>query len=163
MIIKRFTHRINRIMASASGVALGFIMIFILVDIISRTISKAIFGAAELAIFAMIIAVYLGLPYCEEKNSHVRVEILSSIVSPKYKKLLDFVSYLFVFGMWGIVVYSVGEYALWAYKSNEAIAAGNVPMIVYPVIFVMFVCCIFYWIEIGLKLLEKIKILFQKN
>lgn len=162
MIIKPFMQRINRIMADLSGVTLGFIMIFILVDIIGRTISKTVFGAAELAVFTMIITVFLGLSYCEEKNGHVRVELLLSISPPKYKKLLDFISYLFVFGMWGIVAYSVGRYALVTYKSSEAIAAGNVPMIIYPVIFVMFICCIFYWIEIGLKLLEKIKILFQK-
>jgi len=137
--------RINRIMADLSGVALGFIMIFILIDIIGRTISKAVLGASELAIFTMIITVYLGLPYCEEKSGNVRVEVFLSSVPPNCRNVLNFVSYLFVFGIWGIAAYSVGKYAFIAYKNNEAIA-GLVPIVIYPVIFVIFVCSVFNWI-----------------
>ena len=162
MIIKRLMKKINRVMADLSGISLGFIMIFILVDIISRTINRAVFGASELAIFTMIITVYLGLSYCEERNGHIRVEFFLSKISPKYKNILNVVSYAFLFGIWGIVGYSVWKYALSAYKNNEAIA-GLVPIVIYPLIFGMFICCLFYWIQIGLNLFEKIKILFQKD
>jgi TRAP-type C4-dicarboxylate transport system permease small subunit len=162
MIIKRFMQRINRIMAGLSGVALGFIMIFILIDIIGRTISKAVLGASELAIFAMIITVYLGLSFCEEKNGHVRVEVFLSYVSPGIRKILNVLSYCFVFAMWGIAAFSIGKYAISAYRNNEAVA-GLVPIVIYPVIFVMFICCTFFWIQIGLNLLDKIKILLHKN
>jgi len=162
-MFKRFMQRINRIMADLSIVSLGFIMIFTLIDIIGRTISRTVFGASEFAIFSMIITAYLGLAYCEEKNSHVRMELLLSASPPKFKKLLDFVSYLFVFGMWGVATYAVGKYALTAYKSNEAISAGKIPIIIYPVIFVMFVSSTFYWIQIGLNLFDRMKVLFQKN
>ena len=162
MIIKRFMKKVNRTMAGLSGITLGFIMVFILIDIIGRTLSKSVLGASELAIFTMIITVYLGFSYCEEKKGHVRVEVFLSRIPSTYRKVLDFVSYLFVFGLWGMAVYSVGKYTLVAYKNNEAIA-GLVPIVIYPVIFIMFVCCIFYWLQIGLNLFEKIKILFQKN
>jgi TRAP-type C4-dicarboxylate transport system permease small subunit len=162
MMIKRFMQRMNRIMAGLSGVTLGFIMIFILIDIISRTISKAVLGASELAIFAMIITVYLGLSFCEEKNGHVRVEVFLSHVPLRIRKILNVLSYCFVFAMWGIAAYSVGKYALSAYKNNEAVA-GLVPIVIYPVISVMFICCIFYWIQIGLNLLDKIRMLFNND
>ena len=137
-------------------------MIFILIDIIGRTISKSVFGAAEMAIFTMIITVFLGLPYCEEKKAHVRVEVFLSYVSPKYRKILNFISYLLVFVIWAIVIFAVGKYALSTYRNNEAIA-GLVPIPIYPVIFIMFICSVFFWIQIGLNLLEKIKILFQND
>jgi len=160
--MKRFIHKINRIMAELSGVSLGFIMIFILIDIIGRTISKPVFGAAEMAIFTMIITVFLGLSYCEEKEGHVRVEVFLSYISPKYKKLLNFVSYLLVFTIWALVVFSVGKYAIFTYRNNEAVA-GPVPIVIYPVIFVMLISCIFYWIQIGLNLQEKLKELSKKD
>jgi TRAP-type C4-dicarboxylate transport system permease small subunit len=162
MIIKRFMQKINRIMAGLSGVALGFIMIFILIDIIGRTMSKAVLGASELAIFTMIITVYLGFSYCEEKNGHVRVEVFLSRVSLRVRKTLNVLSYCFVFAIWGFTAYSVGKYALVAYRNNEAIA-GLVPIVIYPIIFIMFLCCILYWIQIGLNLFDKIKILLQKS
>jgi len=160
--MKRFIHKVNQIMTQLSGISLGFIMIFTLVDIIGRTISKSVFGASELAIFTMIIAVYLGLSYCEERKGHVRVEIVLSHVSPKYKKILNFVSYFLGFVMLGIVAYSVGIYAFSAYKNNEAIA-GPRPLIIYPVIFVMLISCIFYWLQVGVNLVEKFKELFEKG
>jgi len=159
--MKHFIHKVNQIMAQLSGISLGFIMIFVLVDIISRTISRSIFGVSELAIFTMIISAYLGLSYCEEKNRHVRVEIILSHISPKYKKILDFISYFLVFIMVGVIAYSVGKYAITAYKNNEAIA-GPRPLVVYPVIIVMLIGCIFYWLQVGINLVEKFNELFKK-
>ena len=159
--MKNFIHKVNQIMAQLSGVSLGFIMIFILIDIISRTISRSIFGVSELAIFTMIISVYLGLSYCEEKNGNVRVEIILSHVSPKYRKILDFISYILIFIMVGVIAYSVGKYAITAYKTNEAIA-GPKPLVIYPVIIVMLISCIFYWLQVGINLVEKFNELFKK-
>jgi len=160
--MKHFIHVVNRIMTQLSGVSLGFIMIFILIDIIGRTISKPVFGASELAIFTMIITVYLGLSYCEEKSGHVRVEVLLSHVSPGCKKILNVISYSLVFIMLGVIVFSVGKYAISAYKNNEAIA-GPRPLIIYPVIFLMVISCTIYWLQVGLNLIEKFKELFKRN
>ncbi|MDD5015593.1 MAG: TRAP transporter small permease subunit [Atribacterota bacterium] len=160
--MNRFIHKINRIMADLSGISLGLIMIFVLADVVSRTISKPLYGVAEMAIFAMVICAYLGLPYCEEVKGHLRVEVLLDRVSPKYKKILNFVSYFLVFAIFGIVVYSVGKYALSAYNNKESIP-GLRPLDIYPIIFVIFISCLFYWIQIGLNLLEKIKELFVKG
>jgi len=160
--MNRFIHKINRIMADLSGISLVLIMIFTLTDVVSRTISKPLYGVAEMAIFAMVISAYLGLPYCEEVKHHIRIGVLLDRVSPKYKEILNFVSYFLVFAMFGIVVYSVGKYALSAYNSKEAIP-GLRPFDIYPVVFVIFVSCLFYWIQIGLNFLEKIKELFVKG
>ena len=116
--MKPFIHKINRIMADLSGASLIFVTIFILIDIVGRIISKPVFGASEMAIFIMIIAVYLGLSYCEEKKGHLRVNILFSYVSPKCKKILNLLSYFIEFITLGIVVYSVGKYGLSAYKNK---------------------------------------------
>jgi len=162
--MKRFIHKVNQIMAYLSGISLSFVMIFMLVGIISRMISRTVFGASEFAIFAMIIAAYLGLSYCEEKKGHIRVEVFLSHISPKYEKTLNFVDYLLIFVMLGIVVYSVAIFALTTYKTKDAVAgSGMQPLVIYPVVFVMLISCIFYWIQVGLNLVEKFNDLFKKN
>ncbi|MBA7565837.1 hypothetical protein ES708_07522 [subsurface metagenome] len=161
--MKRFIHEVNQIMTQLSGISLCFIIVFILVDIIGRTFSRTVFGASEFAIFAMIIAVYLGFSYCEEKKSHIRIEVFLSYLPPKYKKILNLVDYFLVFVMLGIVVYSVGIFALSSYKNKCAVAAGTKPLVIYPVIFVMLISCIFYWIQVGLNFVEKFNDLFKKD
>jgi len=154
--METFIHKINRIMAELSGASLIFLTIFILIDIVGRIISKPVFGASEMAIFIMIIAVYLSLSYCEEKKGHLRVKILFSHVSPKCKKMLNLLTYFIEFITLGIILYSVGKYGLSTYKNKEAIQ-GLVPLVIYPVILVIFISCIFYWIQVGLNFLEKFK------
>ena len=161
--MKRFIHKVNEIMTQLSGISLFFIMIFTLVDIVGRTFSRTVFGASEFAIFAMIIAVYLGFSYCEEKKSHIRIEVFLSYLPPKYKKILNLVDYFLIFVMLGIVVYWVGIFLLSSYKNSVAVASGSKPLVIYPVIFVMLISCIFYWLQIGLNLVEKFNDLFKKD
>lgn len=158
----KFFHKINKVMAELSGISLGLIMFLILIDIIGRTFSKAIFGPAEMAVFCMITTVYLGLPYCEQKEGHIRVEILLTFLPAIYKKILNVISYLLVFGIWLIIVPSIGTYALSAYKNKEAVA-GPTPLVIYPVLIVMLISSFFYWIQIGINLITKIKELLNKN
>lgn len=155
-MIKHFIHKVNRIMTELSGLSLGFIVVFILIDIITRTLSRPVRGASEMAIFAMVIAVYLGFPYCEEKKGHVRVEALLCRLPDKYRKILNLLSYFLVFLMLGIVVFALGKYALLTYNTGEAIP-GPRPLRIFPVIFVMFTSCVFYWIQVLLNLLEKFR------
>jgi TRAP-type C4-dicarboxylate transport system permease small subunit len=160
--MKHFIHKVNQIMAGLSGLSLGFIMVFLLIDVISRTISRPILGASEMAVFAMIIAVYLGVPYCEEKKGHVRVEALLCRLPYKYRRILNLLSYFLVFLMLGIVVFAVGKYALSTYNTSEAIP-GPRPIRIFPVIFVMFVSCVFYWIQVLLNLLEAFREFNKKS
>jgi len=152
-MIKRFIHKINQIMAELSGVSLVFIMVFILTDVISRTISKPIFGASEMAIFAMIVSVYLGMPYCEENKFHVRVEALLYRLPYKYKIILNLLSYFLILLMLGIIIFTVGKYALSTYNTGEAIP-GPRPISIFPIIFVIFVSCVFLCLQALLNFME---------
>ena len=154
--MKHFIHKINQIMAELSGLSLVFVMVFVLTDIISRNISRSIRGVSEMAVLAMIIAVYLGISYCEEKKGHVRVEAVLHRLPYKYRKILNLLSYFLVFLMLGIVVFAVGKYALSTYNTGEAIQSPR-PIRIFPVIFVMFASCVLYWIQILLNLLEAFK------
>lgn len=160
--MKNFIHKLNHIMAELSGVSLGFIMVFILTDIISRIIYRPIMGVAEMAIFSMLITVYLGQPYCEEKKGHVRVGALLHWLPHKYTRILNMLSYFLIFFMSGILVIVVWRYLLYTYKTKEAMS-GVKPMVIFPVVFVMFVSCIFYCIQVFLNFLETFREFNKKS
>jgi len=160
--MRNFIHNINRIMAELSGVSLGFIMGFILIDVISRIMYRPLMGVVEMAVFCMLISVYLGLSYCEEKKAHVRVEALLSHLPHKYVRTLNLVSYFLTFLMSGILVYVMWKYALYTYKTKEAMS-GVDPMVIYPVVFVMFVSCVFFCIQVFFNFLETFREFNKKS
>ena len=152
-MMRYFVNKASKVMAELSGWSLGAIMIFILVDIISRYIGKPVAGAGEMAIFAMIVAVFLGLSYCEERQNHVRVELLYHYLPSKYVNILNLLSYFLVFLMAGVVTYAIGIYLLSVYYTKEAIQ-GPKPILIFPVIFLMFIGYLIYWMQILLNLIE---------
>jgi len=160
--MKNFIHKVNNIMSYLSGLSLGFIMVFILIDIIGRNISIPILGASEMATFCMIIAVYLGVPCCEEEKMHVRVEALLVRLPCKYRRILNLLSYALVFLMSGIVAYAIGKFALLTYSTKEAIA-GPVPLLIFPVLFVMFISYVFYWIQTLINFIDSFKEFNEKS
>ncbi|MFP4482460.1 MAG: TRAP transporter small permease [Thermovirgaceae bacterium] len=151
--MERVTHWINHVMTQASGICLGFIMVFIVIDIVGRLISKPVTGASELAIFSMLLTVYLGISYCEETKGHVSVDALSMRLPPKARSLLSITVYLLSLFILAVLLYGVGEYALKTYNSGQAIP-GPRPIKIYPVIFVMFLGFVAFFLQsvVNLKL-----------
>lgn len=152
-MLESIARRINHFMAGFGGVSLGFIMVFLLVDIVSRTISKPIAGAGEMAVFAMIVAVYSGVPYCEETQNHVNVEAFTVALPEKWKLRLGILTQLLSLLTLGILVYAVGEYALSTFQTNEAIP-GPRPMPIYPVTFVIFASMAAYFLQAFVNLMQ---------
>ena len=93
-------------MTQINGLSLGFIIVFIIVDIVGRLISKPVSGASELAIFSMVITVYLGVSYCEETGSHVSVEAIAMRLSQRKRSILSIFIYVLSLGILGVIVYS---------------------------------------------------------
>jgi len=153
--MKEFFRKINNILAQISGLSLAFIMVFLLIDIVSRTISKPVLGASEMAIFSMLVAVYLGIPYCEQLKDNVRVEALLVVIPGKYRKILEVLSKFIVFVTAGIILYSLGTFAIQTYKSKTAIA-GPVPFRIFPVLFVMSISILFFSIQTFINFIEEI-------
>ena len=154
--MKNLIRKISNLMAEASVFSLGFIMIFVIADIISRYFHRPLYGVTEMAVFAMVITVYLGVPYCEEQEGHVKVEAFLKFLPKKYVKILNLLSYSFVFFVTGILTYSVGLHALSTYIKKTSFT-GVVPYPLYPVVFITFLCCIIYWMQVFINLCKNIR------
>jgi len=151
--MKRLFQKINFIFAQLSGFSLVFIIVFVLIDIVGRIMDKPVLGSSELAIFSMLIAVYLGMPYCEEQKEHVRVEVLLNIIPKNYRRRLEVLDSFIIFVSIGIVLYSLGKFTIHSFKAKTAIP-GPANFRIFPVIFVMFVSILFFWIQTFINFLE---------
>jgi len=155
--MKNFLTKVNRLMATLGGMLMSIVVVLFLTNIISREINKPIQGLLQLAVFATIIVVYMGLAYCEDKDEHIKIEVIVSRLSLNAQKILKNVIAKVV----EIVILSICIYAaaLDAYSAfiTKASITGTVPMILWPVKSMIFFGLFLFWFQILLNLIRFIK------
>ncbi len=137
-----------------SGWLLIAIVLLLMIDFFGRGLSRPVHGASELAVFAMVAVVYLGIAHTEKKRGHVRVAAVTSRLPARVRLLIDQAVYLLALLTGALVVWAVAVNAVSSFSSDEAVA-GTVPLPVWPVKFVILAGCIIYWSQIQLNAIEK--------
>jgi len=131
-------------------------MLLLILDFVSRAIVHPLQGVSELAVFVLVASVYFGIPHCEETNTHVKVELLTSILPAKLKKIVNLFTYFIAVITSAYVTYAVWINLLKSYHSREAVA-GTVPFQTYPVKIIMFLGCLFYCIQLAINMFKEAK------
>jgi TRAP-type C4-dicarboxylate transport system permease small subunit len=145
--MSKFLNALNHRLAELCGWLLCAVMLFIFFDFVSRGLGKPLFGVAEMAMFAMVATVYLGLAHCEEVRGHVRVEAVLIRLPHRVQVVLNLIIYVISVIVIGIVTYAVWMNTLAAFADKEAIA-GAVPLVTYPVKFIMSFALTVYFAQI---------------
>jgi len=148
--LSNILHKLNNVLAELSGWLVSAIMIFLIFDIVSRLFSKPVQGVSEMAVFALVATVYLGLSHCEESRSHIRVEFFLEKLSPRTRKLSDLSDHIIAVLFMAIASYASFENAMFSFHTGEAIS-GTTPLPIYPVKFIIFLGCLFYLFQLLLN------------
>ena len=175
--------RINRAFAMLCGWLMLLLMILLVMDFVGRGIPNAVNALgvflnspalselstaswmqpmtflADLSVFFMIIAVYLGLALCEENKQHVHIEIVTSRLTGRTQRVVKVVAYLLQSIIICIMVYAFYKNIIRSYNINEAVS-GMVPLIVWPVKACAFVGLVLYWIQVLVSSYEAFRDLF---
>ena len=154
--MKSILSRINHFVATLGGLLMSIVVVLFLANIISREINRPIQGLLQLAVFATIIVVYMGLAYCEEKDEHIKIEIVASRVSPLIKGNMKIIVKIIEISILSICVYAVSLDAYSAYITKASIT-GTVPMILWPVKLMILAGLFLFWFQILLNLIRFIK------
>lgn len=150
---------IIRLIAEIGGYLLSVVMLILVVDIVTREFFQPLQGLAALSVLVAVTVVYMGIPHTEEVKMHVRVGVLTSLLSQKWKTIFNMFAYIIGLITFAIVSYAVARNAISSLNMNESIA-GTTPFPIYPVKFIILFCCIVYWIQILINLtseLQKLK------
>jgi len=156
MAPKKVIETINNFLAEISGWLLIIIMFLLITDFISRAFSKPIQGLSSLSVFALVAAVYFGIPHCEEIKGHVKVEILVSKLPIKFRRFLTLLSYWIAIGIIFICIWSIGSNAIDSFISKEKVA-GTLPLIIYPAKFTVVIGFVFYFFQLFINMIEEYK------
>ncbi len=154
-MIKKIIVRINQFLGEISGWLLCAIMLLLTIDFVSRGLSMPVHGVGEIAVFVMVAVVYFGLGHTEATGGHVRVTAVTSRLPAKVEKLLNVIIYIIALCTIATCTWALGLNALKAFNSEEAVA-GTVPLLVWPIKFLMLIGCFFYLCQVVLNLIEEI-------
>ena len=92
--------------ASLSGILLVYVMLSVTLDVILRYFfNRPQFWVGELAEYSLLYITFAGTAWVLKRDSHVKIDILNTILSPRHLCILNFIS-----GIIGIFVCSVLTY-----------------------------------------------------
>ncbi len=90
--------RVNRWLFILGILAAGFMVIPTVLDVLSRFIlGRSLVGAMEIVEFSMVILVFGGLGYMQDRRAHIRVDLLADKFPDKVRKSLELFEVLAAF------------------------------------------------------------------
>lgn len=154
--MKRLIQQINKILAELCGWFLIVMALLFIADFVSRGLYRPIKGLWELAVFVLIIIIYLGIPYCEEVKGHVKLAAITRFFPQKIRQMVLTIIYLLTFLFLIFVVFYSARTFIHAYQSKEAIA-GSVYLLIWPVKLSIFIGLLFYCFQVFLNGIDDFK------
>jgi TRAP-type C4-dicarboxylate transport system permease small subunit len=132
-------------------------MVLTIADVLLRkTLSRSILGTVEVTEFMMVILVFFGLAHTEVLNGHVKVDLVMRRFSERVQGLVDAMTQLICFALFGVATWSTLVYSLTMRASKEVTQDLWIPK--YPFIYVVAVG----WALLGLVLFIKFLMALEK-
>lgn len=156
--MKKMIQITNKYFAELCGWLLMIMMGLLVIDFVSRKIYYPIQGVAEISVFVLVAAVYLGIPHCEQMKEHVKIDALMKRLPIRLRKIIDSAVYLSTSLFLIILVFSVGQNFVQSYQSREVVA-GTTPLVIWPVKLTIFVGVFFYCMQVMISTIDE----FKKN
>ena len=84
----RATDRISDACAVVASLMLALAVLTITWMVLYRAMGNSTYWETELAIYLIISAVMIGSPYCLKTHGHIGVDLISELLSTKWRKVL---------------------------------------------------------------------------
>ena len=111
---------ITRWFAVAGVVCIGAMMMLTVVDVAGRAIlSQPVKAGLALISTFMVGVVFFGLAYCYMVGGHIKVELLTSHLSPRMRGIFEFVMLLAVMVLMTLFTYTTTIRAIYAWEIKE--------------------------------------------
>ena len=145
-------------MNGIAAVALGFMILLTVADVILRYFKKPIVGTYEMVGLSGAVIIGFSLPFTSLMKGHVNVDFLTMKLSAKGRKIFSFVTkclgiVLFLIIGWNLILQGMDFH-----KVGEVTPTRHLP--IYPVLYGIGICC---FLESLALLCDVVKILGGKD
>lgn len=146
---------VSRFFAYVGAAVLGFMVLFVTVDVIGRYIfNHPLKGDYELLVLAAGIVGSFGLAYCMITGGNIRIDIATSHFPQKIRGILNIIAYLFGSIFWALVSWRSTLFAM-QYKETNRIS-GMLPIPIYPFAFLVTLGCTLICLVLLFKLAQSL-------
>lgn len=133
--------KISRWMNAIAAVALGFMILLTVADVILRYFRRPIIGTYEMVGLSGAVIIGFSLPFTSMMKGHVNVDFLTLKLPPKARKIFSSITkclgiILFLIIGWNLVILGMDFH-----KVGEVTPTRHLP--IYPVLYGVGVCCFF--------------------
>ncbi len=131
----------SRWMNAIAAVALSFMILLTVADVILRYFKRPIIGTYEMVALSGAVIIGFSLPFTSVMKGHVSVDLLTLKLSPKRRKISNSITkclgiVLFLVIGWNLVILGMDFH-----KVGEVTPTRHLPL--YPVLYGIGICCFF--------------------
>ena len=157
-MLLQMVSKVSRWMNAVAAVALGFMILLTVADVILRYFRKPIIGTYEMVGLSGAVIIGFSLPFTSMMKGHVNVDFLTQKLPPKGRKIFGSITkclgiLLFLIIGWNLVILGMDFH-----KVGEVTPTRHLP--IYPVLYGIGVCCFFQCLVL---LCDIVKILGGKD
>jgi TRAP-type C4-dicarboxylate transport system permease small subunit len=130
---------ISRILDFIAGIALTFMMLLTVVDVLARAGGHPFLGTYEIVALTMGIVIGFGIPEASLQRSHVYMEFLLEKFSKRGRSIMNTFTRVLCFMLFAFIGYNLLNVAAGFKSSGEVSPTIQLPF--YPVAYGVAVCC----------------------
>lgn len=131
---------ISKLLNFIAGIALTFMMLLTVVDVLFRAGGHPLIGAYEIVALSMGIVIGFGIPQSSLNRSHVYMEFLVEKFSKRGKNMMNTFTRVLCLILFAFIGYNLFNVAAGFKASGEVSATMQLPF--YPVAYGVAVCCL---------------------
>ena len=137
----RMVSKISKWMNGIAAVALAFMILLTVADVILRYFRRPIIGTYEMVALSGAVIIGFSIPFTSWMKGHINVDLLTLKLSPKGRKIFNLVTKCFGIGLFLIIGWNLIILGMDFHKVGEVTPTRHLP--IYPVLYGVGVCCFF--------------------
>lgn len=148
-------YKVDTLLYVIAGVMLALMILLTLCDVILRNFGHPITGSLELIQYGGSIVFGFAIPYATWNKAHVRVDLLTEKLSPKYRKIMEVITRCLGIVLFGFIAYNFFIYGMDVKRTGELTASFKIPY--YPFVFSISFSCFFQCLTLLSDLMQTIQ------
>lgn len=135
------------LLSGVSALALLFIVVVVMADVIGRIFGKGIQGSLDYIQLASAVVLGGALPYTTAVKGHIAIEFLFRRISRTMKIIVDTLSRLIMLSLFILIIIFMIKHGLSIYRSGEVTSTVQLPKFWVP-----------FWMAISFAVTSLVKI-----
>lgn len=128
-------------MNGIAAVALAFMILLTVADVILRSFRKPIIGTYEIVALSGAVIIGFSIPFTSWMKGHINVDFFILKLPPKGRKIFNLITKCLGIGLFLIIGWNLIVLGMDLYKAGEVTPTRHIPF--YPILYGIGICCFF--------------------